>query len=438
MIIFRKEKYACVKCIRGHRSSTCMHTSRMLVKVRTRGRPFMKDVRDAIVVDNVDRAGCHCTEPHDEVKTEEDSSKTPETNYTCKGMNKQPILFVRAKKMTKARIVGGELMELIGDELQLHLKEEEESSGSPRPAQQLQDENIFHAVKNEIIPHNGTVPPFSTEFSLSQFLTRPVPQLDDDVHLVSDKLSNNSHQIVGKDNEETSQTDDTDVKQAIGLSIEEEKNIYLTKRGVYLSTECTCSETSCACSNCLIHRTEEELNRYIEQSGIPLTNLLKKNSESNSPELEEIQTKSACKCKPEECSCEGCLLHATVIIPFQRIIINGLLNIQFTKKTLIKYKKKLISYKYWWDFLTVYVPYFPNENLEGLDIIEFFDNIIINYQDALPDAAETERNLKNNANGKFVCESLAKSEKHFEPTKGNDINFSYANFENIDENSMFI
>lgn len=433
MIIFQKEKYACIKCIRGHRSSTCVHTARMLVKVRTRGRPFMKDVRDAIVVDNIDRAGgCRCTEPHEhpEVENETNDDEGSKTNYTCKGMNKQPILFVRAKKMTKARIVGGELKELNKDEIQLHLKEQEEANGGEHPRQQK--------IKLE----NGETPHFPTELSLSQFLTKPVPQFGDDINSQHNATLLQPEQEIQAQiiSENSNQEDDSEIQTAIGLSAEEERNIYLTKRGVYLSTECTCSAATCACSNCLIHRTEEELNKYIEQSEIPLTNLMKKHSESNSPAIEEIRATNVCKCKPEECSCEGCSLHSTVIIPFQRIIMNGLLNTQFTKKTLIKYKKKLISYKYWWDFLTVYVPYFPDEHLEGLDIVEFFETIITNYHDVLPDSVEGELKLKNsNHSTKFICESMNKTPpKSFQPIKGNDINFTYANFESIDENSIFI
>ncbi|KAK9472458.1 copper fist DNA binding domain-containing protein [Dipodascopsis tothii] len=39
MLLVDGEKYACIRCIRGHRSSTCKHTNRPLVQVRKRGRP---------------------------------------------------------------------------------------------------------------------------------------------------------------------------------------------------------------------------------------------------------------------------------------------------------------------------------------------------------------------------------------------------------------
>ncbi|CCH42234.1 Metal-binding activator 1 [Wickerhamomyces ciferrii] len=41
MILVDGEKYACVQCIRGHRSSTCKHSQRALVQVRSRGRPSL-------------------------------------------------------------------------------------------------------------------------------------------------------------------------------------------------------------------------------------------------------------------------------------------------------------------------------------------------------------------------------------------------------------
>uniref|UniRef100_A0A060T0A8 ARAD1C15048p n=1 Tax=Blastobotrys adeninivorans TaxID=409370 RepID=A0A060T0A8_BLAAD len=39
MIIYEGEKYACMNCIRGHRSSSCDHRDRPLFLVRKRGRP---------------------------------------------------------------------------------------------------------------------------------------------------------------------------------------------------------------------------------------------------------------------------------------------------------------------------------------------------------------------------------------------------------------
>ncbi|ORE11825.1 hypothetical protein CU097_010723 [Rhizopus azygosporus] len=40
MIIINNIKYACEKCIQGHRSSRCDHRERKLVAVRKKGRPI--------------------------------------------------------------------------------------------------------------------------------------------------------------------------------------------------------------------------------------------------------------------------------------------------------------------------------------------------------------------------------------------------------------
>ncbi|CAN6624463.1 hypothetical protein TRVA0_010S00188 [Trichomonascus vanleenenianus] len=62
MIIYEGEKYACLNCIRGHRSSTCDHKDRPLLQVRKRGRPQNNGtVRTAIIPDSE----CQCTATED-------------------------------------------------------------------------------------------------------------------------------------------------------------------------------------------------------------------------------------------------------------------------------------------------------------------------------------------------------------------------------------
>ncbi|ORX67384.1 copper-fist-domain-containing protein, partial [Linderina pennispora] len=39
MILIEGKKYACQACIRGHRASSCNHTSRELIEIRPKGRP---------------------------------------------------------------------------------------------------------------------------------------------------------------------------------------------------------------------------------------------------------------------------------------------------------------------------------------------------------------------------------------------------------------
>ena len=50
MIFYQGQKYACLRCIRGHRSTSCDHRDRPLLRVRKRGRPNGdKSVRLAIL-----------------------------------------------------------------------------------------------------------------------------------------------------------------------------------------------------------------------------------------------------------------------------------------------------------------------------------------------------------------------------------------------------
>lgn len=39
MILIDDIKYACMECVRGHRSSSCKHHERPLLQVRSKGRP---------------------------------------------------------------------------------------------------------------------------------------------------------------------------------------------------------------------------------------------------------------------------------------------------------------------------------------------------------------------------------------------------------------
>ncbi|KAI8381311.1 copper fist DNA binding domain-containing protein [Radiomyces spectabilis] len=39
MIIIDNVKYACITCIKGHRSSQCTHKDRQLLPIRPKGRP---------------------------------------------------------------------------------------------------------------------------------------------------------------------------------------------------------------------------------------------------------------------------------------------------------------------------------------------------------------------------------------------------------------
>lgn len=78
MIIFEGEKYACIKCIRGHRASHCAHKDRPLLQVR-RGRPNKQNKRVAIIPNQqtgykIDSPGCITIDPVNHSKKLVDTS----------------------------------------------------------------------------------------------------------------------------------------------------------------------------------------------------------------------------------------------------------------------------------------------------------------------------------------------------------------------------
>lgn len=61
MILIENEKYACVQCIRGHRSTTCQHLDRPLVQVRSRGRPVSGPAHRVAVIADTSATPCGCS-----------------------------------------------------------------------------------------------------------------------------------------------------------------------------------------------------------------------------------------------------------------------------------------------------------------------------------------------------------------------------------------
>lgn len=50
MVLYKNSKFACISCIRGHRSSTCEHTDRVLLHVRKPGRKSSTDPKSRIAI----------------------------------------------------------------------------------------------------------------------------------------------------------------------------------------------------------------------------------------------------------------------------------------------------------------------------------------------------------------------------------------------------
>lgn len=364
MIIFDSEKYACASCIRGHRSSTCRHTDRMLVKVRSRGRHASMDIRKVIIVDTDSQVS-----PDEESPSCEKCCS--DSKNECDKMNRQPILFLRTKRTQRAILADGNLQIIIENDAK-----PPEGSDKPHPPFKYISEKDFlrlHFV-NEREPDScncGTKekkcekevkkadPPLPPALPSLE----PAPIDTSQLHLPNALQSNfNSKDpyVLFKD-----------PKQMVEL---------LTHRGLFLSTQCSCEETNCVCANCLLHRNEEELSSYIQKSGVPLTNMGE--AQLSNPMLTGT---GSCECSPEDCECESCPDHPCENISFNRLLLMGLLNTPLRRKTNIIYKDKIIPSQYWWDFLKIHIPLMGDSQLESLDIIGWFERIVSIYEPHLAD-----------------------------------------------------
>ncbi|CAR30943.1 ZYRO0E06336p [Zygosaccharomyces rouxii] len=377
MIIFDSEKYACASCIRGHRSSTCRHTDRMLVKVRSRGRHASMDIRKVIIVET------------DSQVTPDESSPSCDKCYSdskneCEKMNRQPILFLRTRKTQRAILADGNLQIIVENDakpqdgsdkphppfkyisekdfLRMHLVNEREPSscgcGKNNKKSKEDITKVEPALETPLPPTAPLVPSADSAFPMEN-----VPQNDFNS---KDPFALNA-----------------DPKQMVEL---------LTHKGLFLSTQCSCEEGHCVCANCLLHRNEEELSSYIQRSGVPLTNMGE--AQLSNPMM--VGTGS-CNCPPEDCECESCPDHPCENMSFNKLLLTGLLNAPLRRKTNIVYKGKLIPSQYWWDFLKLHIPLMGDSQLESLDIIGWFERIVSIYEHQLADA---------NANVASVPQSL--------------------------------
>lgn len=358
MIIFDGDKYSCVACIRGHRSSTCKHSDRMLVKVRTRGRPSPMDVRKVIMVDTDSQVEPPAHTPEDP----NPCCQRPNANSkSCNKMNKQPILFLRAMRTQKALLVDGMLKIMVEDN-------ESVSIDSKKKFKLVSEREYMLKHSNNRMPDCCSCKSEEAELPENEFEQRTASfQSVKTFHNGNDVLSTTA----------TPPPPITDENQMVEL---------LTHKGVYLSTQCSCEDDNCQCDNCLIHRKEEELNKYIRQSGIPLTNLGNgrvtddENSHGNgSIKAISCSTESVCRCPPQDCICPHCLDHPGEIISMSNLLLHGVLNAQLKRKTTIKYRNKLIPSKYWWDFIKLQIPLMSRRQLESLDLLRWFDSIVEAY-----------------------------------------------------------
>ncbi|SCV01160.1 LAME_0G14466g1_1 [Lachancea meyersii CBS 8951] len=391
MIIYDGEKYACVSCIRGHRSTTCKHSNRMLVKVRTKGRPSAKTVRKVILVDASSQVE---GSPPPEVRGFEcHSASSARSPRACSKMNKQPILFLRAKSTQKAFLVDGALKIVIEDKTtslpdgEMKLVSEREYllnhlkvPSSADVAEQALQTHTAHCHDHSYSTNTAESHPPPCHSRLSK----------EDVNAKNDypglepHISDHHASTVNKD--PSANRLDIPLEMDYTTASEFQNNSFVelfTPKGVYLSTKCNCDDNSCPCVNCLIHRKEEEIESYVKQSGVPLSNV--GNGRISLADDHFHQDTVVCKMPASHCDASDCVSHPKEIVPFNNILLYGLLNVPLGPTTLIQYKQKLIPSRYWWTLLKEEMPFMTQEQISNIDLIQWFEDLIhsIGMQDPI-------------------------------------------------------
>ncbi|CDO94539.1 unnamed protein product [Kluyveromyces dobzhanskii CBS 2104] len=359
----------------------------MLVKVRTRGRPSPLDIRKVILVDKDSRVnesdGCG-------------RSATPgEGQPSCCGMNKQPVLFLRAIATKKALLVNGDLKIMVTSE-----------SGTPNSevAKRASDDKKF-VSEHEFLLNHIRIPPCSDcSTSIKHENDSACSSGLDGEPIGAKRMKFEGQQFPDLSNSVLLNANQHgNVNPAVRSTFQNSVVELFTQKGAYLSTTCSCDE-NCQCNNCLIHREEAELEKYLNELNQPLVNLgsahiLTGADKSHPNQVTDFYPNSSenssmnplCLCEPEYCSCFNCEDHPEEIITLSDLLIHGILNYKWRQKMVIKYKNKLIHSKYWWQYLTVEIPSINEKGLRTINLIEWFDNLVSTYAVELPDAVDPVR-----------------------------------------------
>lgn len=343
----------------------------MLVKVRNRGRHASLDIRKVIIVDTDSQV----TPDENSPACEGCSEGGGDAGKECGKMNKQPILFLRTIRTQKAVLIDGKL--------QIIVEEDGPNNGAReggKPAYKYISEKEFLRQNSTAMRSSNAKNGCSCHNSGAK---------EDAGTVVEPKLELNEANSwkTAQESSPVPMMDGAQVEQDHGKQMFE----LLTHRGIYLSTQCSCKAGNCPCSNCLLHRNEEELNSYIQRSGVPLTNV----GEAALASSTTLNNTNNCKCSAEECQCEDCLEHQSEIVPFNRIIFHGILNMPLKRKTLINFKGRLIPSQYWWDFLKLQVPLMTETQLDYIDVTNWFDKILSVYDSQLTDASHFQLDVVN-------------------------------------------
>ncbi|CDK27194.1 unnamed protein product [Kuraishia capsulata CBS 1993] len=329
MILVEGEKYACVRCIRGHRSSTCQHTQRTLVLVRSKGRPDKNNKnRVAITAAQIEDSASHDT-------------STSRVDSCCSGKVNTPVITPKTSCCHK----------------DIYIKHEEGSccreKKSPNPSagdSKVEGQNVivlkatrkqvFNAAKGSfrLLDPVGELNPKTTagitkshkgcaccKNSTSQNLSEKFKNMD--VSSFDVKRSSSSPNI--RLNEDSNQLHSmsegftTPVKLEHSLISENRNNITSTTFDMYLCKPCSvpgsclCQDSDCACDNCFVHNKSP--NSMASSLGAPIASIQMQSynnpndadSSSYQPSVQgfTLPDSEECSCQEDECSCFQCGIH---------------------------------------------------------------------------------------------------------------------------------
>ncbi|XBW37058.1 hypothetical protein QEN19_002636 [Hanseniaspora menglaensis] len=233
MILYEDEKYSCVKCIRGHRSTSCKHIDRVLIKVNKRGR---RNVENKLPVVKTPGSGGDLMNSNDDVIIVEHLSN---------------VNISKQKESVSISPVGGQLIKLEDEEFKMMAPKSCCSSKNNAKSEEEDHDYNCDSIKEPLLliqPANFIV---GHESQSTQMKSSS---------LISNKISD-SDDFPGTSSNLSASSDFKRQKQMTNIDI-------FKNNDIFLETKCSCQDDSCGCENCIIHRLDEDLDNYIS------TNLL--------------------------------------------------------------------------------------------------------------------------------------------------------------------
>ncbi|OBA28885.1 copper-fist-domain-containing protein [Hanseniaspora valbyensis NRRL Y-1626] len=234
MILYENEKYSCVKCIRGHRSTSCKHIDRVLIKVNKRGR-----------------------------KNAEGKSLNNTFHSNNISANNEDVIVV--EELSNVNISKKEeAVSISSYSEQSYIKVENDDISTKG--------SVSSCCNNNNISNNASSPAGHEENckSIKQplLLLQPRASLNNQTQTASPESITKSCCKKEEDNENIFEKNNN--IQEENFNYKKQKTLtnfdIFKNNNVLLETKCSCADDSCQCENCIIHRLDEDLDYYISSN----------------------------------------------------------------------------------------------------------------------------------------------------------------------------